>query len=160
MPYSPAGILANLSSSPLRNIAAAIIGGAISGTLEYLVHTTVLEVHLPVGVPAIVDSTMVTVFTALFLFLVLREWRLRRAMVLEQLRMVAELNHNVRNALQRLAYSQYLPPHEQTEAVLESVNRIDSTLRELFPVVGGRRGAVPDHVRAREKQPQDRRQVS
>lgn len=155
MPIWPVGIVAKLSTSPLSNVVAALMGGAIVGAVEYVV----MQVHLPSGVPPIVDAAIIATITAILLFIVLREWRIRRELVLQQLRIVAELNHNVRNALQSLAYSQYLPPHLQTETVLESVNRIDSTLRELFPVVGDRRRAFPENVRPRGRPPQDRRQA-
>ncbi len=153
MPYSPAGIVASLSNTPLRNLVAAIIGGGIVGTVEYVV----MQVHLPRGVPPMVDAGIIATITAVLLFVVLREWRVRRGLVLQQLRIVAELNHHVRNALQTLTYSQFLPPQEQTVAVLESVNRIDSTLRDLFPVIE-QRTAVPDNVRLHGNPPQDRRQ--
>jgi hypothetical protein len=149
MPLSPAGVVARLSSTPLRNLFAAIVGGVIAGTVEY----AVMKVNLPGGVPPIVDAGIVATITAAMLFIVLREWRVRRQLVLQQLHIVAELNHNVRNALQMLLYYQFLPPQKQTEAVLESVNRIDSTLTELFPVIGELQGPVPQNVHLRGKPP-------
>jgi hypothetical protein len=46
---------------------------------------------------------------------------------------VAELNHHVRNALQVIRDSHLLPEERQAQAVIESVERIDRTLRHLFP---------------------------
>ena len=35
-----------------------------------------------------------------------------------------------------ILYSRFLPVTEQTQALLDSVDRIESTLRELFPTIG------------------------
>ena len=51
---------------------------------------------------------------------------------------VAELNHHVRNALQVIRESHYLPEDRQAQAVMESVDRIDRTLKHLFPSTASR----------------------
>jgi phage terminase Nu1 subunit (DNA packaging protein) len=56
-------------------------------------------------------------------------------MVVEELARVAELNHNVRNALQVIRHSHTLERDEQAEAIVASVDRIDETLRRLFPAL-------------------------
>jgi hypothetical protein len=49
------------------------------------------------------------------------------------------LNHHVRNALQTIMYSEYLPDSEENrKVVLEGVERIGRILQELFPAVGER----------------------
>jgi hypothetical protein len=83
--------------------------------------------------PVILDSIVVAAIVATLVSMVLAEARARRKSLLRHLRNVAELNHQVRNALQTIVYSNYLAPPQQAAAVLESVNRIDRTLRELFP---------------------------
>ncbi|MDT8066980.1 MAG: hypothetical protein ROO76_02315 [Terriglobia bacterium] len=60
----------------------------------------------------------------------------RRQKVFEDLRVVASLNHNVRNALQSIQYAAHLSaPSEHLQIINESVHRIDETLRELFPAI-------------------------
>lgn len=60
----------------------------------------------------------------------------RRRKVLEDLRVVASLNHNVRNALQSIQYAAHLPTSSQNLTIInDSVRRIDDTLRELFPAI-------------------------
>ncbi len=61
----------------------------------------------------------------------------RRRRVFEDLRVVASLNHNVRNALQSIQYAAHLSaPSENLQIINESVRRIDETLRDLFPSIG------------------------
>ncbi len=138
MQEQPASVLGSLTDSPWRSALAAIASGAFIGAIEFGVHTLVRVARLPRGVPRIADAVTIAVVTAVLVYIVLREWRVRRALVVQQLRVVSELNHNVRNALQTLLYSQYMPAKEQSEAVLQSVARIDKTLRELFPAIGER----------------------
>ena len=53
--------------------------------------------------------------------------------------MIAELNHQVRNALQVIVYGEYSPDkHSHRSAVLAGVEKIHDALRELFPLVGER----------------------
>lgn len=60
----------------------------------------------------------------------------RRRKVYEELRTVAALNHNVRNALQSIQYAAHLSvPSENLQIINHSVRRIDETLRELFPTM-------------------------
>jgi hypothetical protein len=60
----------------------------------------------------------------------------RRRKVYEDLRVVASLNHNVRNALQSIQYAAHLSaPAEHLQIITDSVRRIDDTLRDLFPAI-------------------------
>jgi hypothetical protein len=60
----------------------------------------------------------------------------RRAILQRQLRVVAELNHQVRNALEIIAGSTSRIADKKTvTTILDAVSRIDVTLRSLFPAV-------------------------
>jgi hypothetical protein len=72
----------------------------------------------------------------------------RRRKVYDELRIVASLNHNVRNALQSIQYAAHLSvPSENLQIINDSVRRIYETLRELFttkeqkPTMGSRGSA-------------------
>src|SRR5215470_10829356 len=72
-------------------------------------------------------------------------WQARnRNRFLEQrLRIIALMNHHVRNALQVITYSQYLQPHEnQVGQVKQAVERIEWALREVLPASSIERNAV------------------
>jgi hypothetical protein len=59
--------------------------------------------------------------------------------VRHDLERIAELNHEIRNALEVIAHSHYDAETEHRELVLKCVTRIDTVLKRLFPVVGGPR---------------------
>jgi len=62
--------------------------------------------------------------------------QVRRRKVYDELRVIASLNHNVRNALQSIQYAAHLStPSEHMQIINESVRRIDETLRDLFPAM-------------------------
>ncbi len=124
-----------LYDSTARSVAAALACGVIAGGVEYVTHTETVRIHLPGEAAAVIDSAIISVMTAGAVYAALAAARVRRRNFLQRLRDVAVLNHNVRNALQAIVYSKYLRPEEQAEVVLDSVNRIDKTLKELFPAV-------------------------
>ena len=121
----------------------AVAAGVAAGIIEYLIHTTVTKLALPGQFVAVLDSTIAAIIAAICVYVVLAAARARRIALLQHLRNVAELNHEVRNALQMIVYSKYLAPQEQAEAVLKSVNRIERTLKHLFPAVDRRPGREP-----------------
>jgi hypothetical protein len=60
--------------------------------------------------------------------------RQRRKLVEERLRVIAEMNHHVRNALQVLIFhSAQAPNHQDVLAMKESIDRIQWALREILP---------------------------
>jgi len=81
-------------------------------------------------IQAAVAGTVATLLVASVLALVIY----RRALMRRQLRVVAELNHQVRNALEIIAASTWrIADQQAVSTILEAVTRIDATLRSLFP---------------------------
>ena len=81
-------------------------------------------------IQAAVAGTIAALLVGTVLALVLY----RRAILQRQLRVVAELNHQVRNALEIIASSTSRIADKKTVAtILDAVMRIDVTLRSLFP---------------------------
>jgi len=59
----------------------------------------------------------------------------RRKRVSREMQTIAELNHQVRNALQIIAYAARVPEAEnQVQIIDDCIRRIDGTLKELFPI--------------------------
>jgi hypothetical protein len=57
-----------------------------------------------------------------------------RQHALARLRVIAELNHHVRNALEVISLSAYITDDEEAiRRIMEGVNRIDWALREILP---------------------------
>jgi hypothetical protein len=118
------------------SIASAItIGtlGIFSGGTAYLTNSLLMRAGASGVKYAVIDAAVIGGVAALIGSLVLIGVRERRQRDIEHLRAVAELNHHVRNALQVIVDDYYLSRDHHTEAVLESVDRIDRTLRSLFP---------------------------
>jgi hypothetical protein len=110
-----------------------LAGGLIVAVLEYTTHLLVSRSGAPLALNAVVDACVIAVFTVVLLGIALAAARVRRNAIAREMHTVAELNHHVRNALQVIRESHRLPSDQQTEAVIESVDRIDNTLRTLFP---------------------------
>jgi len=123
---------------------ACIIGLLLASTELFVPVATHLWLHV---------ATLMVAGTAIsYVFLV--GARARRLAVLDHVRKIAELNHNVRNALDVILAAQYLSQdvaERDRKLIVASVERIDQTLRHLFPAVGERKedrsGALPPDMR-------------
>ncbi|HTV65213.1 MAG TPA: hypothetical protein VMD98_06385 [Bryocella sp.] len=83
----------------------------------------------------LVFSNFLTGLFAGFLFynLALKE-RIRRDLIRERLRTIAEMNHHIRNALQVITYATAVgKDDESVELIRTSVERIEWALREVLP---------------------------
>jgi len=128
--------IANLCDSRLGFTCSVGFAAALAGCTEFLVHEMLTHVAVPEVVHAGMDAVLMGFATAIIISLLLLAIRERHRRMLQEVKRVAELNHTVRNALQVIVHSQYLPQNEQdTGAILESVQRIDDTLRDLFPAI-------------------------
>lgn len=114
-------------------VAVIILCGTLAGCVEFLTHMAVARMRTPLKWHAGADAILIAVLTMSLVSLVIATARARRRQVLQEMRTVAELNHHVRNALQVIRESHLLPESQQAQAVVESVERIDRTLRRLFP---------------------------
>lgn len=106
-----------------------------AGALAHLALTVVLvrlgvQMWPAVYIQAAVAGSIATLLIAAVLALVLY----RRAILQRQLGVVAELNHQVRNALEIIACSTTrIGDRKTVSTILDAVTRIDVTLRSLFP---------------------------
>lgn len=106
-----------------------------AGALAHLALTVVLvrlgvRMWPAVYIQAAVAGSIATLLIAAVLALVLY----RRAILQRQLGVVAELNHQVRNALEIIACSTTrIGDRKTVSTILDAVTRIDVTLRSLFP---------------------------
>ena len=79
-------------------------------------------------------SNALTGIVAGFLFYSLtNNERLRRKLVRERLRTIAEMNHHIRNSLQIITYATAADTEESVELIRDSVERIEWALREVLP---------------------------
>jgi len=82
----------------------------------------------------LLTSNALTGVVAGFLFYSLaNNERLRRKLVRERLRTIAEMNHHIRNALQVITYATAADTEESVDLIRDSVERIEWALREVLP---------------------------
>jgi len=88
------------------------------------------------GKTDILWSDVFTGFIACVLsYLALWYQRLHRRLYLSRLRMIAEMNHHIRNAITPLLYSSQLTKHRELLQLTEAAAaRIDWVLREVLPL--------------------------
>jgi hypothetical protein len=128
-----------LAGSPTRIAFVVVLFGLSAGLLEFGIHTTVMQADVSLPMQAIADAAVVGFAAAFAPLLILLAARERHRKLLDDLRKIAQLNHHVRNALQMIMYSEYLPDSEENrKVVLEGVDRVGRILQELFPAVGER----------------------
>src|SRR5215469_124857 len=85
-------------------------------------------------VDILLASNALTGIVAGFLFYSLsNNERLRRKLVRERLRTIAEMNHHIRNSLQVITYATAADTEESVDLIRESVERIEWALREVLP---------------------------
>jgi hypothetical protein len=83
------------------------------------------------GVPAAVDDLLIGALAGVLVFAYERH---QHKLILEKMRVISEMNHHVRNALQPIMYSPYLNEQaEQVRIIQEGTRRIEWALREVLP---------------------------
>ena len=83
------------------------------------------------GVAAAIDDMLIGVLAGLLVFAYEHH---QHRVILEKMRVIAEMNHHVRNALQPIIYSPYVKEQaEQIKIIQEGTRRIEWALREVLP---------------------------
>ncbi len=83
------------------------------------------------GVAAGVDDLLIGIFAGLLVFAYERH---QHNAVLDRMRIIAQMNHHVRNALQTILYSPFMKEQtEQVRIIQEGTHRIEWALREVLP---------------------------
>lgn len=116
-------------ASLLRRIFISFLMGATLFGLGALVNAVLERRHIG-GLSLYVDDVILGLIAGLLVFYY--EQRRHRAMV-DKLRVIAEMNHHVRNALQAIALSPYAEKSQQIQLIDESAQRIQWALRKILP---------------------------
>ena len=83
------------------------------------------------GITAVVDDLLIGILAGALVFAYERH---QHKVILEKMRVISEMNHHVRNALQPIMYSPYLQEQaEQIRTIQEGTRRIEWALREILP---------------------------
>ncbi len=105
----------------------------IVGPLKFFLVRTLLSIGVPREALQAQDAILSAALSAALVWMLLMAVRVKRTQLEEQIGVVADLNHNIRNALEVIFNSDYLLKSEKATAILESVERIDNTLKVLMP---------------------------
>ncbi len=96
------------------------------------------------GVPALIDDLLIGILAGAMVFAYERH---QHKLVLARMRVIAEMNHHIRNALQPILYSPFLKEQaEQVRLIQEGTRRIEWALREVLP---GEVESAPSDSKAR-----------
>lgn len=106
------------------SVCLGVIIAVIGSTLEAM-----LDKHAIIAFESL-DDIVIGILAALLVFYY--EQRRYRTMM-DKIRMIAAMNHHVRNALQTISYAPYTEQAKQIELIQQSVNRIQWALREVLP---------------------------
>ncbi len=130
----PAIASERVSQGPRKPLNPALMAFFVGGTTFLLgvVVAIVTRYYFPgTLISAFTDDLIIGIGAGLLVFLYERR---RNRYLREQLGIVAEMNHHVRNALQVVSYSVEKQQDEKLKNMLhESVERIDWALREILP---------------------------
>lgn len=110
--------------------AIALLAGLVAFAADFLIET-IAPRHASEYLALVIGLAF-----GVITFIEVQAVQQRRKKVYDDVRTVAALNHNVRNALQSIQYAAHLaPPSEHLQIINDSVRRIDDTLRDLFPAM-------------------------
>ncbi len=123
-------LLASFESALVRN-ATLLASGAIAGGLEFITHVAIGRMNMPAVYDAFVDASLVALMTIALVGVCISSAGARQRAMLKQIRIASDLNHHLRNALQVITQSRYLPEEKQADAVFASIDRIEETLKRL-----------------------------
>ncbi|HEY7404670.1 MAG TPA: hypothetical protein VIB39_14185 [Candidatus Angelobacter sp.] len=128
---NPPSLLRRASLSFFLGLGVFLLGVALEDTLDRFGIS---------GVSAVIDDLLIGILAGVLVFLY--ELHQHKA-ILRQMRIIAEMNHHVRNALQPILYSPYVSEQaEQIKIIQESTQRIQWALREILP---GEAEEAPPH---------------
>jgi two-component sensor histidine kinase len=125
--------IGHISDSVRLRKAAALLSIPCFALIEFGMHFGLTELGTPQALYAVADATFSGLLFGLLMWFGLSGVGERRKHVREELARIRELNHEIRNALQIIADSQFDADARRKAMVLESVGRIDMVLNRVFP---------------------------
>jgi hypothetical protein len=113
----------------MRRIGLSVLLGFSLFGLGALVNAVLERRHVG-GMSLYLDDVILGLLVGLLVFFY--EQRRHRAMM-DKIRVIADMNHHVRNALQAITLSPYAEKSHQIQLIDESAQRIQWALREILP---------------------------
>ena len=119
------------------SVGLGLLIAAIGALIEALVET-----HPLVSLQSLDDLAIGVLAGVVVYFYEQRRYKT----VLEKIRVIEEMNHHVRNALQAISWAPYQEQDKQIKLIRDAVNRIQWALSEILPGDNGKKpnGTVRD----------------
>jgi hypothetical protein len=116
-----------------RVAATVVLVLMAAGGLKYALAGLLVRVGASREEMRIQDTIFTGLFCAVIVAIALGAERFRREQFRERVKVVSDLNHHLRNALEIIIHGHLLPQSSQTKAIFESVERIDQALQKIVP---------------------------
>lgn len=127
--------LSRISAYRSTRAAAATLAAVGFGVLEDASHNLVLSLQLHPALKAMADGFIVAASGGTVVWFILTGLSRRRQTAAAQSEAAGELNGEVRNALQVIVHASQSVPVTDRRMLVESVERIESTLQRLNPLL-------------------------
>ncbi len=115
-----------------------LIFGCADFAVEWLLSVT----HVPLTAHGAIDGALVGGFAGSVTWILLEATRKERARLRREVEQEAQLNHEIRNALEVIGQAGYLSSDVNLKSIVsDSVQRIDSILKERMPTDKRKRDA-------------------
>src|SRR5512142_1774978 len=113
-----------------RALFAAVLAVIVGGT-EVAIHVFAEGLTNHHRAVAAVDGLLIAAVVFFLTYIQARAVTERRGHLVDEFRKVADLNHNVRNALQQIQLAAHVASDDQLEIINSAVEKIDLTIRRL-----------------------------
>jgi len=130
-------LIGHVSDIRLYRMAAIAFSVLCFGALEFVVHKGLTRLYAITHTVALIDAALVGSSFGLAVWVLLVANAERRRRIRQDLEQIAELNHEIRNALQVITHSHFDAETKHRRMVLESVARIERVLERVTTVAGG-----------------------
>lgn len=129
---SSSAVLRTLSNSQSAVAFACFVALIAAGTAKLATVLFLARLGTPPRFMEYQDAVITGILAAALVWAFLEVERARRREQQRQIQVVADLNHNVRNALAVILASEYLCQTDKATAILQGVERIDRTLQAIL----------------------------
>lgn len=130
---SPSALLRAATRTQFSIAVTAFASLLVAGTVKLIAVLLLLHVfRVPRTVLQAQDALITALLVGMFVWVLLGAERVREREQEKQVKVVADLNHHLRNALEVILSSDYLGHDVRASAILNSVERIDVALHAIL----------------------------
>jgi signal transduction histidine kinase len=125
-------VIAVMTDRPSNIVAASLIVASAAGVGEFSLLTFLAHLNVSRLSLRIQNSTLTGIVSGACVWALLVMISLRRQFLRKKLHVVADLNHELRNALEVILQSEYLPVDQRLEPLHDSAERLNTVLTQLL----------------------------